>query len=127
MQKLNISNKQFAMEYILYMMAGSYFKQAECETEFLERKLDLYYQELKDKEQIAMEEQCINYIEKELFEELPTDIWDQRMEVLLVKTDADGPTDIRLVGDRYMLRLRVKYKGKKTEFFYQLLRYNMAR
>jgi hypothetical protein len=103
------------------MMASSYFNKAKCRTEFLERKLYMHYQEIKKEEQFILEEKCIDYIEQELFKELPKDIWDQDVEVSLIKSSQDGPTDIRLIGPKYMLRLRVKYKGKNTKFFYQLL------
>jgi hypothetical protein len=126
MQKTNIANKQLAMEYVLYMMASSYFNKAKCKTEFLEKKLYIHYQETKDKEQFVLEEQCINYIEQELFEELPEDVWDQDVEISLIKSSQNEPTEIRLIGPKYMLRLRVQYKGERTKFFHQLLSRNVV-
>ena len=126
MQRTNITNKQLAMEYVLYMMISSYFNKAKCKTEFLEKKLYLHYQEIKKEEQFILEDQCIDYIEQELFNELPEEIWKQNVEVVLEKTSQNGPTDIRLIGPKYMLRIRVKYKGKKTKFFYQLLSRNVV-
>lgn len=66
----NPMSSQFQLEYAVYMMLGSYFKKAECDTKRFEKKLFLYYQDLSCSKQETLEKQVISFVEKELIKGL---------------------------------------------------------
>lgn len=114
---------QKAMEYVVYMMVGSYFRKTECESRWMEDTLHIEYLETKEKTQDMMEKQCIYFVEKVLRKKLPKQVWNEKMEVRFVSFP-DGSSEVRFQGAYYMLRVFVQYKGKKTEFQHTLLKWS---
>lgn len=66
-----------AMEYIIYMMIGSYFKSAKCTSKILEQRLFLYYKDMNEKTQIEKETKIINYAENILKKSVGEHIWEE--------------------------------------------------
>lgn len=111
---------QNALDYVIYMMAGSYFKKAECSSKLYEKKLCISYRETKERLQFQMEDIVIDYVEKEILPQLPADISQQSAQVQLVHTPGALCTEIRLCFGDYILRIAAVYKGSKTKIQHQL-------
>lgn len=111
--------KQMATDYIVYMMVGSYFVKTICSSKTKEKRLFLYYKDIKDSIQYEIEEKCINYVEKKMIKELPPQIWKERVSVTL-KSNLVIPskTDIVFAGNGWRLNISSDYsslmKGKMT-------------
>lgn len=58
------NSKQLAVSYVVYMMVGSYFYNTKCRNSMEEKRLFMYYAEMKSKEQIAVETKVIKMVEK---------------------------------------------------------------
>lgn len=119
MMKMKFTNERLAFDYTIYMIVGSYFKKAKCQNQFMETRLRINYLEEKVNSQYRMEEVCINYTEKKLRKELPGDIWDEEMKVYFV-CDKDNMTYVAFVGEKYILCLKGKYRGKGKKNSYRL-------
>ncbi len=121
MVKLNFTDNQTAFEYVVYMMVGSYFDKAVCKNKLLEKKMYVQYIEQKERNQIQMEDICIRFIEKELMNHLPEQIWGQQVEVKFRPKDIKGQMDIQFHGPDYILCINAKYQGKRnTEIQYEV-------
>lgn len=96
--------KKNATDYVLYMIASSYFKKAVCTTKVLEKRLFLYYKDLSVKEQEQIEERCIRYVEKQLMNEVPQNIWDESVTVAM-KTDSSDRVVITFTGSHWNLKI----------------------
>ncbi len=67
---------QMAFEYAPYRMASSYFEEKPiCRSEWMEGKLYFHYQMTKEKEQYQLEDACIRYLEQELWDSVPKELW----------------------------------------------------
>ncbi len=113
-------NSQNALDYVIYMMAASYFKKAECSSKLYEKKLCISYRETKEHLQYQMEDIVIDYVEKEILPKLPRDIEQQTVQVYLVHTPEAPCTEIRLCFGEYILRIAAVYKGSRTKVQHQL-------
>lgn len=113
------SNEQKAMEYVVYMMVGSYFKKSSCISKWMEGRAFIEYKEMNVNKQLVMEEMSINFVEKVLLKELPQDVWQKEMRVKFNSYE-DGSSEIRFTGGEYLIRIFTLYKGKKTEFEYRI-------
>lgn len=119
MMKMNLTDNQNAFDYALYMIASSYFTECVCKSEIIERKLCVQYHEQKSENQYAMEDLCINYIEKELMKIIPEEVWNEKVEAHIVKHDGDKCASIRFMGENYALYIKGIYKGKvRPDFSY---------
>ena len=67
-----------------------------------------------------MEKRCIRFVEKELMNQLPEDIWEQNVEVRFSPTKYKGYQDIQFHGPDYILRVRGIYRGRDTVIQHQL-------
>lgn len=69
-EKKNVAQEEMA--YIIYMIVGSYFNKVRCRNAFAEKRLYLYYMEMKNQAQEAKEKKVIREAEKVLgdFEEV---------------------------------------------------------
>ena len=114
---MNNTAKQKALDYIMYMILGSYFTKAVCKSPIREKQLLLYYKDLKPTDQVDLENLCIRYIEK-FKNAVPEDFWKQEMEVHFQGRFANV---IRLQSDKHILLVRTEYKGKKSAFQIRLL------
>lgn len=113
MRKEMNKDLQKAMEYVVYMMIGSYFKGIRCASRWMEDSLHIEYLEVKEKTQDIMEKKCIRYMRRKLWPCMPRQIWREQMEVSFVSF-SDGSSEVRFQGEQYMLRIFVKYRGEKT-------------
>ncbi len=59
-----VSHKQQETAYILYMIIGSYFHKTACCSKCMEESLKLYYLDMKEEKQMALEEQVIRNAEQ---------------------------------------------------------------
>lgn len=109
MRKKVEMNNQAALDYVLYMIAGSYFKKASCErSQYQERRLFMeYFQEAKEN-QYLMEELCITYMEKALMKKLPQEIWEQEVTAHLVKLPDMRNTCVIFKGESFRLELTAR-------------------
>lgn len=116
-------NKQIknvkAMEYIIYMMVGSYFKSAECKTKSLERQLFLYYKELGYKEQTTKEDNCIRFIEHDLLKKLPRRYLKENVKVAFKTDEVSGLNNIIFSGTNWKMVIRNEANDKKP-FTYEV-------
>lgn len=112
MVKMNFTDNQTAFEYALYMMLGSYFDKAVCKNRLLEKKMYVQYLEQREKSQLQMENICIRFVEKKLFQELPEELWKQQVEVQIVSSDREGVREIQFLGPKFSLRAKAIYRGK---------------
>ncbi len=107
MRKFEMKNQK-AMEYAMYMIAGSYFAKVwNRKSKLQETKLKLYYQEEALNTQYLMEEICIDYIENYLMEILPEHIWKEEVELLLKVQEDTCRTSIRFEGRDFSLELQI--------------------
>ena len=96
---------QRAMEYIIYMMVGSYFKSAKCNSKVLERRLLLHYREMGDKLQIERELKCINYVEGYLMKRVPERIWSEDVVVTMAPDAETGKMIVSFKGRNFTLSI----------------------
>ncbi len=109
--------KQKALDYVMYMILGSYFTKSVCKSPFREKQLLLYYKDLRPTEQVDMENLCIRYVEK-FKKAVPEDFWNQEMEVHF---EGRLTNFIRWQSDRNILYVKTEYKGNKSTFRLRLL------
>lgn len=110
-------NKQRAFDYCMYMMLTSYFGKCECKSKYLEKKLYLYYQEQKQDEQIAMEQQCINLIEKEILPKVPLKYQVRRVDAHIRQRRDFPHAELLLHTGEYVLCVAATYDKKRPELF----------
>ena len=97
---------QKAMDYIIYMMVGSYFTGTVCRSHMTEKRLFLFYKDISINTQYNLEEKCISYVENKLIQELPADIWKERVTVSMRPEDAQmHKTEVIFTGRGWQLKL----------------------
>lgn len=97
---------QKAMDYIVYMIVGSYFNQTKCSSPIMEKRMFLYYKDISINTQYTLEESCINYVEKKLMKELPSNIWNEPVKVTIKKNpEFPDKTYIIFTGNSWKLKL----------------------
>ena len=101
--------KQRAFDYSMYMMLSSYFDNTVCISDLQRKKLCLAYQELKEEDKDAFDEQSIQIIEKDLLPNLPASFTKQKMQFALLGGDDRMYTEARLSNEEYVLRIKAKY------------------
>ena len=106
-------NHQESLEYAIYMIVGSHFKKARCQNNLAETRMRLNYLEESEKEQIRLENFCISQV-KPIFYPLPRWIRLCEVETQLLRRE-DGFTEIRFVGEKFILRLLGRYSKNKPE------------
>ena len=105
------ANRQKGFAYAVYEIFGSYFGKTECDNRIKEGQFRINFAALKDKEQLAMEDFCIEEAEK-IFEKLPRALSLSKAKVHFI-IRKDGLTEIRFCGEDYILRLLGADFGKK--------------
>lgn len=111
---------QKAFNYAMYMMLGSYFRGATVTSQCFLKTMYLYYAEMGNEKQYAMEDIVIKFTEKILQKELPEDIWEGEVEIVF-RQDKQN-TYVAFVGDKYTLIVENNYKGQKTKLKYRVWR-----
>lgn len=111
---------QKAFNYAMYMMLGSYFRGATVTSQCFLKTMYLYYAEMGNEKQYAMEDIVIKFTENILRKELPEDIWEGEVEIVF-RQDKQN-TYVAFVGDKYTLIVENNYKGKKTKLKYRVWR-----
>lgn len=120
MKKISVSKNQENLNYAIYMIVGSYFKNALCKNTRLENRLSVQYREQKQENQIALEKRCLDYFkEKLLNKKALVDVWKQSV---VAEFTAHG---VRFIGPEYALCIIAEDKGKETNFTCQLLKKEM--
>ncbi len=109
MERINLTNDQAAFEYVLYMIAASYFDKATCVTGLTERNLLLHYKEQKANTQFDMENYCIKFMD--LFEKrLGKQFFARRVNVRLIREKEGRPISVIFSGDDMELKLSATYR-----------------
>lgn len=112
--------KQRAFDYSMFLMLSSYFDKAKCSGELQKKKLHLAYQELKDEDKDTFDAQSIAVIEKELLPNLPKDLVERDMQIVLLGNECNPCTEIRLSDEEYMLRVKAKYAKKNSVLVHEI-------
>lgn len=115
MEELKMRNEkkrrqQENINYAIYMIAGSYFKDAKYRSPYDATRRRLQYVEVKLDIQYTMEEKCIKYIEEELLPKLPVQIWNQSVIVEFL------PRGVRFLGAKYAIDITGKAVNEKYKF-----------
>ncbi len=108
------ASRQKSFDYCMYMIFSSYFEKVTLKTPYQEKKLLLYYKELKQQDQYQMEDQCIQYIEK-VKEKIPAEVWKQPMEVRLVGYNNQDYTELRFESEPYIISVKADCLAKKPK------------
>jgi hypothetical protein len=91
-----VNDKVGAATYVIYMMMGSYFKKAVCDSPLKLGQLRIAYCEQKSDNQIRMEERCVNYIDNRVVGVVPDNIFEDMVDVKFVRKDSI--TVVRFIG-----------------------------
>ena len=119
MEKINFTSNQAVYEYVLYMIAGSYFVKATCTTDLTERNLRLHYKEQKPSTQFEIEDYCIKFMDK--FEKrLGAEFFERNVIVRLVRFRCNQPISIVFFCGGMELTLSAFYAKKKTIIRYRI-------
>lgn len=110
-------SRQRAFDYCMYMMLTSYFGKSVCKSEYLEKKLFLNYQEQKVNDQIAMEEQCIRLIEKEILPKVPEKYVSESVDAHLQQSKDAVHTRVLIHTGDYILGVNTHYDKHKPQVF----------
>lgn len=119
MVKMNFTNNQTAFEYVLYMIAASYFDKTVCTSKLTERNMLLQYKEQKLNKQYQMEDFCINFME-DLISKLSQEFFKQNMEVHLIRRATAERTEIVFMNDNSIIAFRAIYAGRKSQIKYKI-------
>lgn len=112
MKNIKITNQE-AMDYTLYMIAGSYFDKAVCRRgRYQESRLFLYYKEQNNEIQYLMEELCIAFVEQVLQKMLPEQVWQQKVEARLLQFKDAGSLSICFAGPRGSMLLTAELQKR---------------
>lgn len=110
-------DRQRAFDYCMYMMLTSYFQKSICRSKYLEKKLYLYYQEQKQNDQIAMEEQCIRLIEQEILPKVPQKYQMREVDTHIRRRKNYPGAELLIHTGDYILRVATNYDKKRPEIF----------
>ena len=120
MRKLNNASNQKALEYAMYMMIGSYFEKTECISPIYEKSLQLYYTDVKYREQYRMEDAVLLFTKKVLFREVPEKLWKRKVNVQFTR-EKNGIPAVEFSSYDFTLRVTGSYAGsKRAEFHHSL-------
>lgn len=107
-----------ATAYTIYMMFGSYFKKAVCTSKIKENKLKVAYKEQKRDNQIRLEERCEDYIEQHIVSEVPTEIFEDMVEVRFYDYSERGAI-VTFTGFDWVIKMWAEEKYKCLNFHYE--------
>ena len=119
---LDRTEQQAAMDYIVYMIIGSYFAEARAKSPWRERGMRLKYCLLGQKRQYELEEKCDRYFDAVLSDRLPADFLDGKAEVSFCRPrDGRGSSVVFSDGFR-RLEITSQYGGRRRDpaFSYHL-------
>ena len=102
-----MKEKQYQLDYCTYMIITSYFKKSSISNINWERRIYLSYSSMKNDKQIKMEEMVIKIIESHILKQLPKDI-DQK-EVKVILKNVNNQTAIHLYFDQHHYVLLANY------------------
>ena len=119
MVKMKFTDNQTAFEYVLYMIAASYFNKTVCKTKLMEQNLLLQYKEQKPDNQYKMEETCIKYMDG-LAKRLPKKFFSQNMDVRLRRHTGSELTEIFFENRRCSVSFYGVYAGKRSKIYYKI-------
>ena len=120
MEKNNFTaDNQAAFEYVLYMIASSYFESAKCSTGAAERSLLLNYKEQKAVSQYMMEDFCISFMDK-FAERIGADLFRREVEARLIRERQDRPVSIIFSGKGFRMSFCPIYSGKRSIIRYSV-------
>ncbi len=119
MDRINLTSDQAAFEYVLYMIAASYFEKATCVTDLTERKLLLHYKDQKENAQLNMESYCIRFMEG--FEDrLGKNFFAKDVRVRLIREKEDRPISVIFTGEDMELKLSALYRRNHSIIRYSV-------
>lgn len=114
-----VSKEQEAMAYTIYMMLGSYFKKAVCNSNIRLGQLKLEYCEQKRDKQIKNEERCDYFIENKMIPNLPEIIFGDMVDVYFIAEN--GIVYTKFVGFDWHIIMWADTSSKKTIFQYKFV------
>lgn len=97
-------DNQMAMDYVIYMIAGSYFKSTECVSPLVEGGLYIMYKEAGEKKQLCMENEVDLFMKDEVLPKLPKGFLNQDVKVKLIAENGK-PTKVVFVGEDCKLQI----------------------
>ncbi len=112
--RITRTDDQMALEYAIYMIAGSYFAGTTCTNTPWERKLRAAYWGMKPENQYRIEELCELYMEKNLADRLPENFRTEHVRVRMIPCRRLSQTELRFEGRDFILRMRGEYRGRKS-------------
>ena len=117
---LNPYDEQMALDYIIYMMMGSFFDKTRAASTWKEKILHLRYQLLNPKTQYSLEKDCERYFEKKILPNLPKDFLKGKASVHWVESKDGNYTAVVFVRGRRQLWVASLYGGRirRPEFEY---------
>lgn len=114
-------NKQRAFDYCMYMMLTSYFQKSICKSKYMEKKLYLYYQEQKQNDQIAMEEECIRLIEQQILPKVPQKYRMREVDTHIRRRGNHPGMELLIHTGDYILQVAVDYNKNSPELYVKQL------
>ena len=117
---LNAFEQKTALDYIVYMMMGSYFGRCSFPAKYREKQMEHFYLLLGSKLQIELEEKTENCFLKTIRPSLPQDFLDREVKVFWVPK-TDGKQSAVVFANRIgQLWVVTRYGGrlKKPEFYH---------
>lgn len=109
---LNPYDEQLALDYIIYMMMGSYFDETKAKSTWREKILKLRYHLLSEKAQEEVEKACERYFEKKVLPELPEEFLKGKAVVHWLESDDKKYTAVVFTRGRRQLWVASLYGGR---------------
>jgi len=113
MEKMKLSNNQVAFEYVIYLVASTYFENVKCKNQLFVQRLYIQYKEQKEENRVKMDKFFDEYMEK-IVTKLPEDLFTLETDIHFVPRP-DQTTEIQFENEKYMLRFVSKYNPRKPE------------
>lgn len=110
MENTIVSDANNSIAYAIYMIMGSYFKKAVCKSSLKEQQLKVIYAEQKRENQFKIEERCENYIENRIVPEVPSEIFEDMVEVKM--KSLNNKVIVTFIGFDWQLSLSGENTGK---------------
>lgn len=108
-----MDSRRDVLNYVVYMIGGSYFTKTNFLSPHLEKRLRIKYVETKQNIQLDLESKCIEFVENTLLPRLPKEVWNQTVDV---KITTSG---VWFLGASYALHIKAKYHGNVIDFSYE--------
>lgn len=119
---LTRTEQQNAMDYIVYMIIGSYFASAKARTGWRENGMRLRYCLLGQGKQYDLEECCDKYFEEVLSDKIPEKFLEKKVDVYFRREKGNGNSAVIFSDGSSRLEVTALYGGRRRtpKFSYRL-------